>query len=156
MIVIELIIILNVCLSLFRSSSFLELSVYNYYLQGTPTKGETPGKVTKKAEDKENIYSASEENVEGPSSLVNETFKLEKDSLTFRDLSEQHRVEMAREVETGADKYSCIAILDEEGEDEKWEERTSVITSTDHQEYVAAAGAIIHELLNEIQTPEIR
>ena len=130
--------------------------VYKCYLQGTPTKGETPGKVVKKADDKENIYSASEENVEGPSSLVNETFKLEKDSLTFRDLSEQHKVEMASEAEKAGDKYSCIAILDEEGEDEKWEERTAVITSNDHEEYVAAAGAILHELLDDIQTTEIR
>ena len=130
--------------------------VYKCILQGTPTKGETPGKVVKKAEEKENIYSASEENVEGPSSLVNETFKLEKDSLTFSDLREQHGVEMASEAEQGGDKYSCIAILDEEGEDEKWEERTAVITSTDHEECVAAARAIVHELLDEIQTSEIR
>ena len=55
-----------------------------------------------------------------------------------------------------SDKYSSIAILDEECEDEKWEERTAVITSTAHEEYVAAARAIIHELLDEIQTAEIR
>ena len=94
--------------------------------------------------------------MDGPSSLVNETFKLDKDSLTFRDLSDQHRVEMASEAEQVGDKYSCIAILDEEGEDEKWEERTAVITSNDHEEYVAAAGAILHEILDEIQTSEIR
>ena len=97
--------------------------------------------------------------MEGPSSLVNETFKLEKDSLTFRDLSEQHKVEMASEADKAdkaGDKYSCIAILDEEGEDEKWEERTAVITSNDHEEYVAAAGAILYEILDAIQTSEIR
>ena len=94
--------------------------------------------------------------MEGPSSLVNETFKLDKDSLTFRDLSDQNRVEMASEAEQGGDKYSCIAILDEEGEDEKWEERTAVITSNDHAEYFAAAGAILHEIIDEIQTSEIR
>ena len=66
--------------------------------QGTPTKAETPGKVEKKAEDKENIYSAAVDQADQPSSLVNETFGLEKDALTFGDLSDQLKgVEMASE-----------------------------------------------------------
>ena len=54
------------------------------------------------------------------------------------------------------DKYSSIAILDEECEDEKWEERTTVITSNDHEEYIKAAEAIIHDLISEIKTSATR
>ena len=33
----------------------------------------------------------------------------------------------------GGDKYSAIALLDDDQEDEKWSERTAVITALDHQ-----------------------
>ena len=33
----------------------------------------------------------------------------------------------------GDDKYSAIALLDDDQEDEKWSERTAVITALDHQ-----------------------
>ena len=51
------------------------------------------------------------------------------------------------------DKYSCIARLDDELEDEKWEERTAVITRNDHEEYLAAANSILHDLLGDVKTP---
>ena len=55
---------------------------------------------------------------------------------------------------TEADKYSSIAQLDGELEDEKWEERTAVITRNDHEEYLAAATSILHDLIGEVRTPE--
>ena len=52
------------------------------------------------------------------------------------------------------DKYSSIAQLDEELEDEKWEERTAVITRNDHEEYIAAATSILHDLIGDVKTPQ--
>ena len=52
------------------------------------------------------------------------------------------------------DKYSSIALLDEELEDEKWEERTAVITRNDHEEYIAAATSILHDLIGDVKTPQ--
>ena len=125
--------------------------------QGTPTKGETPSKPEKKVDDKENIQQAEEA---GASCLVNETFKLEPDNLTtFKELSDQSATAAtaAGDTETeamlGPDKYSSIAVLDEEAEDEKWEERTAVITKNDHEEYVSAAGAILRDILADVKTP---
>ena len=54
---------------------------------------------------------------------------------------------------TEKDKYSSIADLDCELEDEKWEERTAVITRTDHEEYIAAATSILHDLIGEVRSP---
>lgn len=51
------------------------------------------------------------------------------------------------------DKYSSIALLDDELEEEKWEERTTVITKTDHENYVAAATSILQEVLLDVKTP---
>ena len=50
---------------------------------------------------------------------------------------------------TAEDKYSCIAQLDEELEDEKWEERTAVITKNDHEENLSSAADILQELLQD-------
>ena len=52
-----------------------------------------------------------------------------------------------------SDKYSAIAQLDDELEDEKWEERTAVITSADHQDNISAASDILREVLSEVKTP---
>ena len=129
-------------------------------MQGTPTKGETPSKSSdKKHEDqKENILRPIDENnaVE-ESSIVNKTFGSKSSKLlTFKDLhSSPDQVVMDGEssVKSGDDKYSCIALLDDEHDDEKWEERTSVITKNDHEEYVAAAEAILSDLLADVKTP---
>ena len=106
-------------------------------------------------DDKENIQQAEEA---GASCLVNETFKLEVDNLTtFKELSDQSAMAAAgdteKEVTLGPDKYSSIAVLDEEAEDEKWEERTAVITKNDHEEYISAAGAILRDILADVKTP---
>ena len=85
-----------------------------------------------------------DEEVNQPSSLVNETFKMENDAVTFKQLSDQAKAATmsASDNDTGGgDKYSSIALLDDQQEDEKWEERTAVITKNDHEEYVAAAEA---------------
>ena len=93
-----------------------------------------------KKEDKENIFSSS-------SAFPQET-DIKQDSI----VNESCTVEAAAmSVET--DKYSCIARLDDELEDEKWEERTAVITRTDHEEYLAAANSILHDLLGDVKTP---
>ena len=107
------------------------------YFQGTPTKGETPQKVEKK-EDKENILSScsafpQEADIQ-QNSIVNESFEDKTMSLE-------------------KDRYSSIAKLDEELEDEKWEERTAVITRNDHEEYLAAANSILYDLLGDVRTP---
>ena len=75
--------------------------------------------------------------------------------LDFKDLHhEEEKAVMAEASEVASDdKYSCIAVLDDELEDEKWEERTSVITKTDHEEYIAAAEAILGDLLADVKTP---
>ena len=130
-------------------------------LQGTPTKtGETPSKkVEKKQGDKENIYQPLDEEVNQPSSLVNETFKMENDAVTFKQLSDQAKVATMSSSESNTgddDKYSSIALLDDQQEDEKWEERTAVITKNDHEEYVAAAEAIIYDLISGVKTPAKR
>ena len=123
--------------------------------QGTPTKtGETPSKkVENKQSDKENIYQPSDENVNQPSSLVNETFKMENDAVTFKQLSDQAKAATMSASDNDNDKYSSIALLDDQQEDEKWEERTAVITKNDHEEYVAAAEAIIYDLISGVKTP---
>ena len=51
---------------------------------------------------------------------------------------------------TAEDKYSSIANLDDQLEDVKWEERTSVITSYDHFENIDAATGIIKNILDTI------
>ena len=120
------------------SGDNLQINIFQIF-QGTPAKGETPKKVEKK-EDKENIFSSS-------SAFPQET-DIRQDSL----VNESCTVEgAAMSLET--DKYSCIAKLDDELEDEKWEERTAVITRNDHEEYLAAANSILHDLLGDVRTP---
>ena len=91
-----------------------------------------------KKEDKENIFSSS-------SAFPQET-DIKQDSL----VNESFDLAMTKE----EDKYSSIAQLDEELEDEKWEERTAVITRNDHEEYIAAATSILHDLIGDVKTPQ--
>ena len=93
---------------------------------------------------------------EESNSLVNETFGTNSATklLEFKDLHQtEEKVVMAKEND---DKYSCIARLDDELEDEKWEERTAVITKNDHEEYIAAAESIISDILAEMKTSVTR
>ena len=133
-------------------------------LQGTPTKGETPSKLEKKSGDKENQFLPVDEEIVQPISIVNESFSPESGTCqnqnelpTFKQLSDQ-AVNMSSEEQqkVSNDKYNCIAILDEEHEDEKWEERTTVITKNDHEEYVQAAEAILADIIADVKTPTRR
>ena len=125
---------MQVCLYL---NSMLTLSIF----QGTPTKNETPSKVGDAKGDKENIFPTfPEEKQIDKTSIVNETFEVKPvcNPSSNTDLS---------------DKYSSIAKLDDENEVEKWQERTTVITKTDHECYVAAASSILQEVLLDVKTP---
>ena len=52
---------------------------------------------------------------------------------------------------TNASRYDAIACLDtEENEDEKWSDRTSVITKWQHQEYQEYAGEFLEEIMEEV------
>jgi hypothetical protein len=48
------------------------------------------------------------------------------------------------------DKYASIASLDDEQDDEKWEERTELITRIDHEEYVECAKSILKDLVSSL------
>ena len=107
--------------------------------QGTPTKGETPRRGERK-EDKENLL--------GNNSAFPKDSDITQDSL----VNESFNSTMNQE----EDKYSSIAKLDDELEDEKWEERTAVITRNDHEEYLAAASSILHDLIGDVGTPPVK
>lgn len=51
------------------------------------------------------------------------------------------------------DRYGAIALLDDDQEEEKWSERTSVITAHDHQTNLVAAAAILEEVVAELEVP---
>lgn len=50
-------------------------------------------------------------------------------------------------------KYEAIADLDEADEEERWEERTGVITADQHREYVAYAADILADVVADVRTP---
>ena len=50
----------------------------------------------------------------------------------------------------GQDKYSFIASLDDQLDDVKWEERTTVITAIDHQAYLATAEQIVQDIMETV------
>ena len=47
-------------------------------------------------------------------------------------------------------RYSAIANLDDELENEKWSERTSVITKVDHDNYISSARDIVSDVIQEV------
>ena len=96
--------------------------------------------------EKENAFPVIEaaDTTVNETSIVNESYE-NSSSWESHDESGQEASE--------TDKYSAIAELDDELEDEKWEERTAVITSTDHQEYLTCAASILQEVLAEVKTP---
>jgi len=117
--------------------------------KGTPVKPDTPAKVEEvkhnEPQDKENIFPTFPENSDlGKTSILNETFE-EK---PVRDISDKQEV-----LDNTSDKYSSIALLDDEQEEEKWEERTAVITKNDHEGYLSAASSILQEVLQDVKTP---
>ena len=60
----------------------------------------------------------------------------------------------AKITKTSASKYAAIASLDAEDEDEKWRERTSIITKFDHEMYKGYAKEILNEIVADVKTPE--
>eukprot|EP00092_Neocalanus_flemingeri_P035827 GFUD01039007.1.p1 GENE.GFUD01039007.1~~GFUD01039007.1.p1 ORF type:complete len:2150 (+),score=757.42 GFUD01039007.1:317-6766(+) len=124
--------------------------------EGTPSKNETPSKAEEikeiDAKDKENIFPTfPEDNQEDKTSIVNETFEEESAGNTTDVTTTDNSINKPDSSQN--DKYSCIALLDDEQEDEKWEERTTVITRTDHENYITAAGSILQEVLSDVKTP---
>ena len=120
-----------------------------FLFQGTPVKPDAPAKVEEvklnEPQDKENIFPTFPENNDlGKTSILNETFE-EKPA---PDISDKQEV-----LDNTSDKYSSIALLDDEQEEEKWEERTAVITKNDHEGYLSAASSILQEVLQDVKTP---
>eukprot|EP00094_Tigriopus_californicus_P004230 TCALIF_04077-PA protein Name:"Protein of unknown function" AED:0.95 eAED:0.95 QI:0/0/0/0.5/1/0.5/2/0/125 len=54
-----------------------------------------------------------------------------------------------------AAKYEAIASLDAdpENEEEKWSDRTAVITKIEHEDYTAYAQDILIDILKDVKTP---
>eukprot|EP00091_Calanus_sinicus_P021480 TRINITY_DN6375_c0_g1_i3.p1 TRINITY_DN6375_c0_g1~~TRINITY_DN6375_c0_g1_i3.p1 ORF type:complete len:331 (+),score=88.12 TRINITY_DN6375_c0_g1_i3:272-1264(+) len=123
--------------------------------EGTPSKNETPSKPEEvgptDSKDKENIFPTFPEDKHiDKTSIVNETFEAKSACDVSTELETS-----GNSINTSSlnDKYSSIALLDDELEEEKWEERTTVITKTDHENYVAAATSILQEVLLDVKTP---
>eukprot|EP00092_Neocalanus_flemingeri_P014065 GFUD01015174.1.p1 GENE.GFUD01015174.1~~GFUD01015174.1.p1 ORF type:complete len:732 (-),score=178.17 GFUD01015174.1:172-2367(-) len=72
---------------------------------------------------------------------------VEKEDLMYEDCPRLEEV-MTRD----PDKYCFIAKLDDQLEDVKWEERTTVITSMDHQDFLAAASQIVQNIMDTAVT----
>merc|ERR1712080_267952 len=53
-------------------------------------------------------------------------------------------------------RYSAIAGLDKDQDDEKWIERTTVITKIDHEHYLDSAREVVNELIDKMTVPETR
>ena len=132
-----------------------ERTITTFTFQGTPSKNETPSKAEEAVpidpKDKENIYPTFPEDKHiDKTSIVNETFEARSACNASTDLETS---DISINTSCLNDKYSSIALLDDEQEDEKWEERTTVITKTDHENYVAAATSILQEVLLDVKTP---
>merc|ERR1711935_531276 len=120
--------------------------------KGSPAEvGESKEEVkqVEQAKDKENYKPENaNDGTDCETSLQNEFFKTTSDSLSFNpDKNEDKQ-------DKDGDKYFAIASLDEEHDDEKWLERTTVITKTDHETYLECAESIIKEVLTEVKTPD--
>ena len=84
--------------------------------------------------------------IEEPTSIVNESYENSSSWESYEGSSSQEAFEAEKYLDQktpdssieptaddSVDKYLAIARLDDELENEKWEERTAVITSNDHQ-----------------------
>ena len=83
--------------------------------------------------------------IEEQTSIVNESYENSSSWESYEVSSSQEAIEAEKYLDQNTpnestttgdeskDKYLAIARLDDELENEKWEERTAVITSNDHQ-----------------------
>jgi len=121
-------------------------------------------------EEKENSFPVfdGDNTIEEQTSIVNESYENSSSWESYEVSSSQEAIEAEKYLDQNTpnsqnestttadesgDKYLAIARLDDELENEKWEERTAVITSNDHQEYIACAASILQDVLAEVKTP---
>ena len=80
--------------------------------------------------------------IEEPTSIVNESYENSSSWESYEGSSQEafeaekyldRKNNSELTADDSGDKYLAIAQLDDELENEKWEERTAVITSNDHQ-----------------------
>ena len=120
-----------------------------YHLQGAP--GAKQEASTPIAEEKENSFPVfdGDNTIEEQTSIVNESYENSSSWESYEGSSSQEAFEAEKYLDQNAtpndsndgltaddsngDKYLAIARLDDELDNEKWEERTAVITSNDHQ-----------------------
>ena len=113
-------------------------------MQGAP--GAKQEASTPIAEEKENSFPVfdGDNTIEEQTSIVNESYENSSSWESYETSSSHEAIEAEKYLDqntsnqstTGdesGDKYLAIARLDDELENEKWEERTAVITSNDHQ-----------------------
>lgn len=113
-------------------------------MQGAP--GSKQEASTPIAEEKENLFPVfdGDNTIEEQTSIVNESYENSSSWESYEVSSSQEAIEAEKYLEQNSqnesttgdesgDKYLAIARLDDELENEKWEERTAVITSNDHQ-----------------------
>ena len=116
-----------------------------YHFQGAPgSKQEASTPIT---EEKENSFPVfdGDNTIEEQTSIVNESYENSSSWESYEVSSSQEAIEAEKYLDQNTpnestttadesgDKYLAIARLDDELENEKWEERTAVITSNDHQ-----------------------
>ena len=118
-------------------------------MQGAP--GAKQEASTPIAEEKENSFPVfdGDNTIEEQTSIVNESYENSSSWESYEGSSSQEAFEAEKYLDQNNsnvpndsnavtaddsnDKYLAIARLDDELENEKWEERTAVITSNDHQ-----------------------
>ena len=118
-------------------------------MQGAP--GAKQEASTPIAEEKENSFPVfdGDNTIEEQTSIVNESYENSSSWESYEGSSSQEAFEAEKYLDqnktpndsndgltaddSNGDKYLAIARLDDELESEKWEERTAVITSNDHQ-----------------------
>ena len=114
--------------------------------QGAP--GSKQDASTPIVEEKENSFPVfdGDNTIEDQTSIVNESYENSSSWESYEGSSSQEAFEAEKYLDQktpdssieptaddSVDKYLAIARLDDELENEKWEERTAVITSNDHQ-----------------------
>ena len=120
-----------------------------YHLQGAPASKQEAS--TPIAEEKENSFPVfdGDNTIEEQTSIVNESYENSSSWESYEGSSSQEAFEAEKYLDqnntpndsndgltaddSNGDKYLAIARLDDELDNEKWEERTAVITSNDHQ-----------------------
>ena len=118
-------------------------------MQGAPASKQEAS--TPIAEEKENSFPVfdGDNTIEEQTSIVNESYENSSSWESYEGSSSQEAFEAEKYLDqnntpndsndgltaddSNGDKYLAIARLDDELDNEKWEERTAVITSNDHQ-----------------------